>query len=123
MNTYYVGRLLGSDDEDNRAIGNAIGILFPNQETTGTHVNISGAGLMKHAPNPQEAVQFLEFMTSEEAQRILADGNNEYPAALDVPAAGPIASFGDFREDEINATALGVNQPEAVQVYDRAGWP
>lgn len=122
-NTYYVGRLLASDDPADVAVGEAVGILFPNQDGRGTHVNISGAGVLASAPNADEAVQFLEYLVSEEAQRMFAEGNNEYPTVVDVAPSGPIAGFGSFQEDTINASVYGVNQPAAVQVYDRAGWP
>ena len=122
-NTYYVGRLLASDDPADVAVGEAVGILFPNQDGRGTHVNISGAGVLASAPNADEAVQFLEYLVSEEAQRMFAEGNNEYPTVVDVAPSGPIAGFGTFQEDTINASVYGENQPAAVQVYDRAGWP
>lgn len=122
-NTYYVGRLLASDDPADVAIGEAVGILFPNQDGRGTHVNISGAGVLASAPNAEGAIQFLEYLVSEEAQRMFAEGNNEYPAVVAVSPSGPIAGFGSFTEDTINASVYGENQPAAVQVYDRAGWP
>ena len=121
-NTYYVGRLLSSDDASDVEVGNQIGIIFPNQDDRGTHVNISGAGVMANAPNAEGAVQFLEYLASEEAQRLFAEGNNEYPVVPAVPASGPIAAFGGFDEDTLNASVLGQNNAAALQVYDRAGW-
>lgn len=122
VNTYYVGRLLASDDEAERAVGEAVGIIFPDQDGRGTHVNISGAGVAANAPNRDEAIAFLEFLASDEAQRLFALGNNEYPAVDGVPVSGPIADFGDFSEDEVNASVLGENNPEAVMIFDRVGW-
>jgi iron(III) transport system substrate-binding protein len=121
-NTYYVARLMRSDDEADRAVAEKIGVIFPEQETRGTHVNISGAGLLAHAPNKDNAVRFLEFLTSDWAQKVLADGNNEYPAVASVAAEGPVTTLGTFKEDEINASALGENQSLAIRIYDRAGW-
>lgn len=121
-NTYYVGRLLASDDADDRAVGEQLGIIFPNQDNRGTHVNISGAGVLANAPNPEAAVAFLEYLTSEEAQGYFAQGNNEYPVVEGTPVPGPIANFGEFNEEALNADVYGANAAEAVRVYDRAGW-
>ncbi|MCY3624330.1 MAG: Fe(3+) ABC transporter substrate-binding protein [Gammaproteobacteria bacterium] len=119
-NTYYIGRLLASDDPEDRAVIEGLGILFPNQEDRGTHVNISGAGVTRHAPHRDNAVKFLEYLTGDDAQRLFAEGNNEYPVVG--PASGPIAVLGEFKEDTIDAAVLGANQTLAVKTYDRAGW-
>ncbi len=119
-NTYYIGRFLGSEDGEEQAVMDGIGVLFPNQDDRGAHVNISGAGVTRHAPNRDNAVKFLEYLTSEFAQRLFAEGNNEYP--VHGAATGPIAELGDFREDEVDANALGANQAVAVMAFDRAGW-
>lgn len=121
-NTYYVGRLLASDNPDDVAVGEQIGIIFPNQSDRGTHVNISGAGVVATAPNADGAVAFLEYLVSDEAQRLFAEGNNEYPVVDTIPVPGPIAGFGEFEAEAINANVYGANQSRAVQVYDRAGW-
>lgn len=119
-NTYYIGRLLDSDAD--RAMAAKIGILFPNQGEggRGAHVNISGAGVARHAPHRDNAVQFLEYLTSDFAQRLFAEGNNEYPV-IGSPT-GAIATLGTFQEDTLPATALGTRQASAVKVFDRAGW-
>jgi len=122
VNTYYVGRLLASDDPADAAVGESVGIVFPNQDGRGTHVNISGGGVLTHAPNPDSAVAFLEFMVSDEAQRLFAEGNNEYPVVPTVEISGPIADFGSFQEDRVNAAVLGENNPTAVRIADRVGW-
>ena len=119
-NTYYIGRLLGSDNPQDRAVAEGLGVLFPNQEDRGTHVNISGAGVTRHAPHRDNAVKFLEYLTGDDAQRLFAEGNNEYPVVG--PASGPIANLGGFKEDAVNAAVLGANQSLAVKTYDRAGW-
>lgn len=119
-NSYYIGRLMGSADEADTAVTDAIGVLFPNQEGRGAHVNISGAGVTRHAPNRANAVHFLEYLTGDFAQRLFAEGNNEYPVAG--AATGPIAELGTFKEDAVNASVLGANQALAVKVFDRAGW-
>ncbi|MBV1934204.1 MAG: Fe(3+) ABC transporter substrate-binding protein [Parvibaculaceae bacterium] len=122
VNTYYVGRMLKSKNEKERAQAEKINILFPNQDTTGTHVNISGAGVLKHAPHKKAAIAFLNYLTNESAQRLLSESNNEYPIVPTFEARGPIATFGTFKEDEINTSVLGLNQAKAVMTYDRAGW-
>ena len=119
-NTYYVGRLIGSDDPKNNAITDALTIVFPNQGDRGAHVNISGAGVTRYAPNKEKAIRFHEYLTSDFAQRLFAEGNNEYPIVG--PTSGPVASLGPFEEDTINSAVLGQRQAEAVRVFDRAGW-
>ena len=119
-NSYYVGRLMGSADEADTAVTEAIGVLFPNQQERGAHVNISGGGVTRHAPNRANAVRFLEYLTGDFAQRLFAEGNNEYPVVG--AATGPIAELGTFKEDAVNASVLGANQALAVRVFDRAGW-
>lgn len=119
-NTYYLGRLMGSDDPADQAVVDALTVVFPNQGGRGTHVNISGAGVTRHAPNREAAVQFLEYLTSDYAQRLFAEGNNEYPVVGE--ATGPIAALDDFEEETLNASVFGSNQAEAVRLYDRAGW-
>ncbi len=119
-NTYYIGRLLGAEDEADRAVVAALGVLFPNQDDRGAHVNVSGAGVTRHAPNRANAIAFLEYLTGEFAQRLFAEGNNEYPVVG--PTTGPIAELGAFKEDEVNSAVLGANQALAVMVFDRAGW-
>ncbi|MEM8817877.1 MAG: Fe(3+) ABC transporter substrate-binding protein [Pseudomonadota bacterium] len=119
-NTYYLGRWLASEDTSARSVTEALTVVFPNQADRGTHVNISGAGLTRHAPNRENAIRFLEYLTDEFAQRLFAEGNNEYPVVGE--PTGPITTLGAFQEDEINAALLGENQGEAVRIYDRAGW-
>ena len=94
--------------------------MFPNQDDRGAHVNISGAGITRYAPNKDNAIKFLEYLTSDFAQKLFAEGNNEYPVVG--PTSGPVASLGDFTEDAINAVVLGQRQAEAVRIFDRAGW-
>lgn len=119
-NTYYLGRLLGAEAEADRAVAAAIGVLFPNQAGRGAHVNISGAGVARHAPHRANAVRFLEYLTGDFAQRLFAEGNNEYPVVGS--ATGPVATLGAFPEDTLPATMLGTHQASAVKVFDRAGW-
>lgn len=119
-NTYYLGRFLSSEDERDRELANSLKVVFPNQNGRGTHVNISGAGVTRHAPNRDHAIQFLEYLTGEFAQKLFAEGNNEYPVVG--RATGAIATLGTFKEDELQAQLLGENQAAAVRIYDLAGW-
>lgn len=122
VNSYYLARYVGADDRKMRMIGSKVGVLFPNQKTTGTHVNVSGAGVARFAPNRENAEALIAYLLTDEAQTAFALGNNEYPIVPGVEAAGPVASFGAFREDDLDMTALGRNQSEAVKIFDRAGW-
>jgi iron(III) transport system substrate-binding protein len=96
--------------------------VFPGQQGSGTHVNISGAGVVSTSPNRDNAIRFLEYLTSDRAQSLFADGNNEYPAVPSVGASSNVAALGDFKEDGLNAAELGVHQSTAIMVFDRAGW-
>ena len=120
-NTYYFVRLLKSQKPDEKAIAEKIGVVWPNQGDRGTHVNISGAGVAKHAPHREAAVKFLEYLASAQAQAYFADGNNEYPVAGKA-SNRELSSLGDFKKDSVNVSLLGRNQAAAQQIYDRAGW-
>jgi iron(III) transport system substrate-binding protein len=121
-NTYYLARLLKSPKPEDREAAQKIGIIFPNQNSWGTHVNISGAGMVKTAPNRANAQRFLEFLASREAQEALAKGNNEYPVVAGVPLDPVVASFGTFKADPLNASVFGRNNALALKITDRAGW-
>jgi iron(III) transport system substrate-binding protein len=122
-NQYYYARLARSQKPDERKIAEKIGIVMPNQKTWGTHVNISGAGVLKHAPHRDAAVKFLEYLASDEAQRYFADGNNEWPAVPTVKLDNPVLNaFGDFKQDRLNVAVLGRNQPASQKIYDRVAW-
>lgn len=121
VNSYYLARY-ATDDAEGKKVMDAIGIIFPNQDSTGTHVNVSGAGLLKHAPNRENAIRFLEYLTQEKAQGYFANGNNEYPAVPGIAPTSAVEKLGAFKPDTLNAAELGKNQAEAVQIFDRAGW-
>ena len=121
-NTYYYARLVGSAKPEERAIVDKIGIFFPNQNDRGTHMNISGAGVTRHAPNRGNAIKLLEFLTTPEAQQVLAEGNYEYPVRPEVATAAVVNSWGRFKTDGINLAQLGKHNPDAVRIADRAGW-
>ncbi len=123
-NTYYLVRLLKSNKPEDQAVGEKVRVFFPNQAPgdRGAHVNISGAGVIRTAPNKDYAVQLLEFLTSPEAQEFFASASSEYPVVEGTPIDPVLASFGSFRADELNVARLGANGPVALQIMDRAGW-
>ncbi len=117
-NTYY----LASYYTNKRAIFNQIGIFFPNQKGSGAHVNISGGGVIKTAPNREGAIKFLEYLVSPSAQKFFAEGNNEYPVVDGVSLSPALQSFGSYKADNTNVANYGRNLANAVKVMDRAGW-
>ncbi len=122
-NQYYYARLARAAKPADRAVAEKIGVVFPNQASWGTHVNVSGAGVLKHAPNRDSAVRFLEYLASDDAQRYFAEGNNEWPAVPTVKIDNPVlAAFGAFRQDALNVAVLGRNQPASQKLYDRVAW-
>ena len=122
-NQYYYARLARSQKPDERQVAEKLALVFPNQKTWGTHVNISGAGVLKHAPHREAAVKFLEYLASDEAQRYFADGNNEWPVVRGVKVDNPVLNaLGDFKADRLNVAALGRNQPDSQKIYDRVAW-
>ncbi len=122
-NTYYYARLMKSQKAEEHDAAAKTGVVFPDQDGRGTHLNISGAGVLKNAPHRDAAVKFLEYLASDEAQRYFADGNNEFPAVATVRTDNAaLSALGTFKSDPLNVGALGSNQPTAQKVYDRAGW-
>ncbi len=118
VNSYYIARLLADGDPAARGVG----IIYPNQDSTGTHVNISGAGILKYAPNRDNAIKFIEYLTGMRAQHFFVEGNNEYPVVAGAEITSALSHMGMFDEDTINASELGRNQAAAVRIFDRAGW-
>ena len=122
-NTYYVARLLRSSKPDEQKMMEKVGVVWPNQATSGTHINVSGAGLLKTAPHKEAAVQFLEYLASDEAQRYFADGNNEWPAVDSVKIANPaLDALGKFKADKLPVKNLAMFQAKAQMIFDRAGF-
>ncbi len=119
-NTYYYGHML--QDKNDRAAAEKLAIVWPNQDGRGTHVNVSGAGMTKHAKNTDNAIKLLEFLVSPEAQKWYAEVNNEYPVRPDAEVGAVLQQWGEFKADELNLSNLGIHNAEAVRVMDRAGW-
>ncbi|MCL6435491.1 MAG: Fe(3+) ABC transporter substrate-binding protein [Leptolyngbyaceae cyanobacterium HOT.MB2.61] len=122
VNQYYVVRLMKSEKPEDKEVASKIGVFFPNQKDRGTHINISGGGVVKTSPNREAAIQFLEYLASPKAQEIFARSNNEYPALAKVALDPVLASLGTFKEDKLNAAVYGKNNAEALKIMDRAGW-
>lgn len=122
-NSYYYVRLLASEKpEDRKAIAN-IGIVWPNQKSFGTHMNVSGAGVVKYAKNREAAIKYLEYLAGDQAQGYFAEGNNEWPVVKSAPLNNrALASLGSFKMDTLNVSALGKNQPLAQKIFDRVGY-
>lgn len=121
-NSYYLARLASSSNPEDKAVAQKVGMFFPNQRDRGTHVNISGAGVIKSAPNKAGAVKFLEYLVSPEAQKIFALKNHEYPVVSSVPVSGTLSQFGTFKSDSMNVATYGKNNADAIRLMDRAGW-
>lgn len=123
VNTYYYVRLMKSTRPEDRQLVERVAVSFPNQATSGTHVNVSGGGMLRTAPNPVAARLFLEYLASDEAQIHFADGNNEWPVVATAVARNPeLASLGKFKAESFNIGVLGRNQPLAQKILDRVGW-
>ncbi len=122
-NSYYYARLLRSDKPEDKKLTETLGVLMPNQNGRGTHVNVSGGGMLKHAPHKDAAVKFLEYLASDEAQIYFADGNNEWPVVPSVASNNPaLKALGKFKSDPINIATIGKNQPLAQRIFDRVGY-
>lgn len=122
-NTYYLARLARSDDPDDQAVVDVIVPIMPNQDDRGTHVNISGAGVLTNAPNAENAVAFLEFLASDEAQLAFADGNNEWPAVEGIAHATVLDDlYGSFAQDDVSTAVFGGNRADALRIMEANGW-
>jgi iron(III) transport system substrate-binding protein len=122
-NTYYLARLIRSAKPEDKAVVDRIAVVFPNQQSWGTHVNISGAGVAKNAPHRAAAVQFLEYLASDQAQTYFADGNNEWPTVPTVKVKNPaLETLGDFKAETVPVAQVGMNQTKVQQMLDRVGY-
>jgi iron(III) transport system substrate-binding protein len=124
-NSYYLARLMRSDKPEDKAVVDRIGVVFPNQSSWGTHVNIAGGAVARNAKNPANAVKFLEYLASASAQNHFANGNNEWPAAkgveLDNPALQAMTG-GAFKSETVPVSQIGMNQVKVQQMLDRVGF-
>lgn len=121
-NQYYLARYLTADNATDRANAEKLGIIFPNQGDRGTHVNISGAGVVATTRNRDNAIAFLEYFTGDSAQEVFARSSYEWPVVSGTALSPVLQGFGTFREDSLNAARFGANNAQALMIMDRAGW-
>jgi len=122
-NSYYVARLMRSKKPEDLRAMESLTVVWPNQKSWGTHVNVSGAGVLKNAPNKANAIRFMEYLASDSAQVYFADGNNEWPAVKSVAVKNPaLEQLGPFKADELPLEKWSPNIAAAQQLFDRAGW-
>jgi len=124
VNTYYLGLLANSPDEKDRDVASKVSVFFPNQgeDQRGTHVNVSGGGVVKHAKNKENAIKLLEFLVSEEAQKAFSSSVYEYPLSMKVDYSELLSSWGTFQADSLPLNKLGEESSEAVKLFALAGW-
>ncbi|WP_274361946.1 Fe(3+) ABC transporter substrate-binding protein [Paenibacillus thermotolerans] len=122
MNTYYVGQLYHSEDPEEVKVAEQVGVFFPNQQTTGTHQNISGAGLIKNSKNKENAIILIEFLTGVEAQETVSAENFEYPVNKQAKVPELLASWGEFKAQDIDFGKLGEYNKTAVEIMNKVGW-
>jgi iron(III) transport system substrate-binding protein len=122
-NHYYYVRIMRSQKPEDKALIEKVGLIWPNQADRGTHINISGGGLLRHAPNREAGVKFLEYLASDKAQTLFANGNNEWPIVNGVKLDNPaLESLGKFKTDSLPLTSLGKSQAAAQRLADKVGW-
>ncbi len=124
-NSYYLARLMRSALPADKAVVERVSVMFPNQASWGTHVNIAGGAVARHAKNPANALKFLEYLASPQAQAYFADGNNEWPAANNVKIQNPALqamSGGNFKMETVPVSVIGMNQVKVQQMLDRVGF-
>ncbi|MGN7618958.1 MAG: extracellular solute-binding protein [Ehrlichia sp.] len=122
VNSYYFGRIMASDKKSDQSVIRKLGIFFPNQETTGTMINISGGAVTKYAKNKQNAVKLLEFLSSVKAQKVYAQINQEYPVVDGVELSEVLTNFGSFKESDLPLQELEKYLTESVRIADECGW-
>jgi iron(III) transport system substrate-binding protein len=124
-NSYYLARILRSNTAEDKAIAERVGVIFPNQDSWGTHMNIAGGAVARHAKHPENALKFLNYLVSAPAQTYFADGNNEWPVIKGLKLSNPAlhAMGGDnFKREQLPVRVVGMNQVKIQQMLDRVGF-
>jgi iron(III) transport system substrate-binding protein len=122
-NSYYLARMMRSTKPEDREVVDKLGVVFPNQADHGVHMNIAGGAVARHARNREAAVQFLEYLASDSAQRYFAEGNNEWPAVASVKTTNPaLQALGSFKSESVPISVVGMNQVKVQQMLDRVGY-
>ena len=124
VNSYYIGLLLSSQKDEEINAGNAVSVFFPNQADNerGAHINISGLTLTKNAPNRENAIKLIQYLTSIEAQKTYVSNSYEYSVNPDVKPDEIVQSWGEFKKDPVDLNSLGTNRSEAIRIFDKTGW-
>ncbi len=122
-NTYYLGKWITSKKEDERRYAKMISVFFPNQMNRGAHINISGAAVVKYSKNKNNAIELIEYLAGEKAQRLYAKTNHEYPIRENIEISDTVKSWGyPFKQDNLSLNELGKNNKEAVEIFDKVNW-
>ena len=124
VNSYYIGLLMSSEDSLDRLVGNSVNVFFPNQaeEERGAHVNISGIGLLKTAPNAENAKKLMKYLTSEYAQKYYTNNSYEYPVNTKVEPSSILSNWGSFKIDNLDLNSLGYHRKNAVEIFEKSNW-
>ena len=124
VNSYYIGLLLSSENEEEINAGKSVSVFFPNQGfgERGSHINVSGIGLSKNSPNKDNAIKLMEYLTSEEAQNTYVNNSYEYAANPNVKPSKIVQSWGTFNRDKLDLNMLGKFRQEAIRIFDKTGW-
>ncbi len=121
-NSYYYARLVNSKEPADQEVASKVSIFFPNQDDRGTHINIRGGGVVKHAKNKENAIKLLEYMVSDDVQHFLTNNNYEFPIRSDIAWTDTLKNWGDIKFDQLHLTNVGANNKAAVMTFDKAGW-
>lgn len=121
-NTYYFARAIRTDVDGLSDSIDMIGLQWPSQDAEGAHMNLSGGGVAAHAPNRENAILFLEYLASDQAQQYFSNGNDEYPAVEGVELGEAVASLGEFTADDVSLSAVAKQLPLALTIFNDVGW-
>ena len=124
VNSYYIGLLLASEKEEEINAGNAVSVFFPNQGDgeRGAHINVSGIALAKNAPNKENAIELIKYLTSVEGQETYVNNSYEYSVNPNVKPDEIVQAWGEFKKDPVDLNMLGVKRDEAIRIFDKTGW-
>ena len=124
VNSYYIGLLLSSENEEEVNAGKSISVFFPNQGEgqRGSHINVSGVALAKNAPNKSNALKLIEYLTSDEAQEIYVNNTYEYSVKPNIEPNDIVKEWGTFRKDPLDLNMLGIRRNDAIRIFDAGGW-
>ena len=124
VNSYYIGLLLSSEKEEEISAGNSVSVFFPNQGEgeRGAHINVSGIALAKNAPNKENAIELIKYLTSVEGQETYVNNSYEYSVNPNVKPDKIVQAWGEFKKDPVDLNMLGIKRDEAIRIFDKTGW-